>query len=36
METIEACTGEAIWWNETAAVFSDCVDIATTIDHVKF
>jgi ribonuclease HI len=36
METIEACTGETIWWNEAVAVFADCVDISTTIDHVKF
>ena len=31
METIEACTGEARWWNESSSIFADCVDIASVI-----
>jgi hypothetical protein len=36
METIQACTGEHTWWNESAAIFADCVDLASLIDLVSF
>jgi ribonuclease HI len=36
IETIEACTGEEIWWNESAAVFADCVDLASEFDMLEF
>jgi ribonuclease HI len=36
MEIIEACTGESTWFDESAAVFVDCVDIATLIGQVSF
>jgi ribonuclease HI len=36
METIQACMGEHSWWNESAAIFADCVDLAWLIDLVSF
>jgi ribonuclease HI len=35
-ETIEACSGESRWWNESAAIYADCIDISTMIGNVKF
>jgi ribonuclease HI len=36
IETIHACTGEHSWWNESAAIFADCVDLASLIDLMSF
>jgi ribonuclease HI len=36
VETIEACSGESRWWNESTAIYSDCIDISTLIGTVKF
>jgi hypothetical protein len=36
METIQACKGEHSWWNESAVIFADCVDLASLIDLVSF
>jgi ribonuclease HI len=35
-ETIEACTRIETLWSTLAAVYVDCLDIATTIGEVKF
>jgi ribonuclease HI len=35
-ETIEACAGIETWWSTPAAVYADCLDLATTIGDVKF
>jgi ribonuclease HI len=35
-ETVEACTGEARWWNELAAFYADCTDIYSSICTVRF
>jgi ribonuclease HI len=36
METIQACTGQETWWMEPAAIFADCVDLASLIDGITF
>jgi ribonuclease HI len=36
LETIQACTGHETWWAESAAIYVDCVDIATLIDGISF
>jgi ribonuclease HI len=35
-ETIQALTGENRWWNESSAIFADCIDIASNIGEVQF
>jgi ribonuclease HI len=35
-KTIEACTGIETWWSGQAAVYADCLDIATSIGEVLF
>jgi hypothetical protein len=35
-ETIHACTGEQSWWNESTAIFDDCIDLASQIDKANF
>jgi ribonuclease HI len=36
METIEACTGEQLWWSESSAIYADCVDMASTFESISF
>lgn len=36
LEVIQACTGEDAWWNMSAAIFADCVDLSMTIGKVIF
>jgi ribonuclease HI len=36
VETISALTGELRWWNESSAIFADCIDIASRIGDVEF
>ena len=36
METIEACSGDEIWWNDSAAIFADCIDLVSAIGVVTF
>jgi ribonuclease HI len=35
-ETIEAFTGEQRWWNESAAIYAECIDKITNIGEVSF
>jgi hypothetical protein len=35
-ETIEACQGEEVWWSEPAAIYADCIDLASSIGNVIF
>lgn len=35
-EIVEACSGKEQWWNESAAIFADCMDLSTLIDIVIF
>jgi ribonuclease HI len=35
-ETIEAYAGIETWWSTPAAVYADCLDLATTIGDIKF
>jgi ribonuclease HI len=35
-EIVEACTREMTWFDESAAAFADCVDLATLIGQVYF
>jgi ribonuclease HI len=35
-DTIEACTELNTWWNGSAAIFADIVDLASTIDSVEY
>jgi hypothetical protein len=36
LETIEACSGEQMWSNESVAIYADCIDKVTTIGDVSF
>jgi ribonuclease HI len=36
LETIQACSLNEAWWTEPAAVYADCVDLATLIGQVSF
>jgi ribonuclease HI len=36
LETIQFCTGQDTWWAESAAIYADCVDLATMIDGIRF
>ena len=36
LETVEACTGDETWWNESAAFFADCVDLIAMTGSVSF
>jgi ribonuclease HI len=36
LETIQACEGGDAWWTAPAAIYVDCVDIATLIGQVRF
>ena len=35
-QVVDSCSGQAQWWDEAAAVFADCVDLAVSIGKVKF
>jgi ribonuclease HI len=35
-EVVEACNGGDRWWSEESAVFTDCVDLASSIGVVSF
>jgi hypothetical protein len=35
-ETVEACTGEERWWNESAVFYADCIALSSSIGTVKF
>ena len=35
-EIIEACSGETIWWDESSAIFADCIDLVSLIGNVTF
>ena len=36
LETVEACTGDETWWNESATIFADYVDLIAMIGPVSF
>jgi ribonuclease HI len=36
LETVEACSGDQQWHNESAAIFADCVDLVASIGNVSF
>ena len=36
VETIDACTGVDTWWNDSAAGFTDIVDLAANIESIEF
>ena len=35
-DVIDACTGGERWWNDSAAIFADCVDYVASIGTVSF
>jgi ribonuclease HI len=35
-ETVEAFSGEDVWWGDSSAIFADCVDLASLIDKISF
>jgi ribonuclease HI len=35
-ETIEACNGESRWWNQSSAIYAECVDLIPSIGSVRF
>ena len=35
-QVISSCSGQSQWWDEAAAIFADCVDLAASIGRVKF
>ena len=35
-QVINYCSGQTQWWDASAAIFADCLDVATTIGKVKF
>jgi ribonuclease HI len=35
-DTIKACSGEFRWWNESTAIYADCIDISSAIGNVSF
>jgi hypothetical protein len=35
METIEGCTGDKVWWNESSAIFADFVYFVSPIVRGK-
>jgi hypothetical protein len=36
LETVEACTGKARWWNDPSAIFFDCMAMVSSIGNVTF
>jgi hypothetical protein len=35
-ETVDACNGTEAWWGESAAIFADCIDLASLLNSVSF
>jgi ribonuclease HI len=35
-DVIEACSGEEAWWNDSAATYVNCLDMAITIGTITF
>jgi hypothetical protein len=35
-EVIESCIGEQVWWNESASIFADIVDITSSTNKLIF
>jgi hypothetical protein len=35
-ETVQACTGETMWWNEASPIYANIVDVTTMIENVTF
>jgi ribonuclease HI len=35
-DTIEACNGESRWWNQSSAIYAECVDLIPSIGSVSF
>ena len=36
LETVEACTGDEVWWNESSVIFTDCVDLDSSVQTIQF
>jgi ribonuclease HI len=36
LETTQACLGEEHWWTDPAAIYADCIDLASSIGSVCF
>jgi ribonuclease HI len=36
LETIQACSSEEHWWTDPAAIYADCIDLASSIGSVCF
>ena len=36
LETFEACSGQNMWWTEMAAIFADCVDLASSLWSIRY
>ena len=36
LESVDTCTSVETWWNASAAIFADCVDMASTIGIVTY
>jgi ribonuclease HI len=36
LETIQACSGEEHWWTDPAAIYADCIDLASSTGSVCF
>jgi hypothetical protein len=35
-DTVEACSGDQVWWGENSAIFADCVDFVVLVRGVTF
>jgi hypothetical protein len=35
-ETIDACNGESRWWNQSPAIYAECIDLIPSIGSVSF
>jgi hypothetical protein len=36
LETVQACSREEHWWTDPAAIYADCIDLASSIGSVCF
>jgi hypothetical protein len=36
IDTIEACNGDSRWWNQSSAIYTECVDLIPFIGSVSF
>jgi hypothetical protein len=36
MEVIQSCVGKDNWWEDSAAIYADCVDTVVSVGNVSF